>query len=84
MAFERSNQSAGYTHCMHGKVLFVRDVTPSDLCTLVFCREMQRLTVPIVDRFIAELKDSVHEARNNPNGKGNMVVLYGERIEVWT
>jgi sphinganine-1-phosphate aldolase len=38
---------------------------------------MQRLTVPVVDRFIADLKDSVHEARANPTGKGTMVAVYG-------
>jgi len=36
-----------------------------------------RLTVPVVDRLIADLKDSIHEARSNPSGKGTMMALYG-------
>jgi sphinganine-1-phosphate aldolase len=37
----------------------------------------QRLTVPLVDTFIADLKDSVEEAKTAPGGKGNMVQVYG-------
>lgn len=36
-----------------------------------------RLTLPIVDEFIADLKDAVREAKLNPSGKGTMVTLYG-------
>ncbi|OSD06936.1 PLP-dependent transferase [Trametes coccinea BRFM310] len=36
-----------------------------------------RLTVPVVDQFIADLKDSVREAQITPSGKGTMVTLYG-------
>ncbi|EGO00216.1 hypothetical protein SERLA73DRAFT_89122 [Serpula lacrymans var. lacrymans S7.3] len=36
-----------------------------------------RLTVPLVDTFIADLKDSVQEAKTAPSGKGTMVALYG-------
>ncbi|OSX65939.1 hypothetical protein POSPLADRAFT_1064542 [Postia placenta MAD-698-R-SB12] len=36
-----------------------------------------RLTVPVVDQFIADLKDAVREARDAPEGKGTMVILYG-------
>ncbi|KAF9050348.1 pyridoxal phosphate-dependent transferase [Panaeolus papilionaceus] len=36
-----------------------------------------RLTLPIVDTFIADLKDSVREAKVAPSGKGTMVSLYG-------
>jgi sphinganine-1-phosphate aldolase len=36
-----------------------------------------RLTVPLVDTFIADLKDSVREAKANPSGKGHMVSVYG-------
>ncbi|KZT10847.1 PLP-dependent transferase [Laetiporus sulphureus 93-53] len=36
-----------------------------------------RLTVPIVDQFIADLKDAVRDAKLEPSGKGTMVVLYG-------
>jgi len=36
-----------------------------------------RLTIPVVDRFVADLKDSVEEARSKPSGKGTMVALYG-------
>ncbi|THH02258.1 hypothetical protein EW026_g556 [Hermanssonia centrifuga] len=35
-----------------------------------------RLTVPVVDEFIADLKDAIREARTNPSGKGTMVALY--------
>jgi len=36
-----------------------------------------RLTIPVVDQFIAELKECVAEAKTNPSGKGNMVAVYG-------
>ncbi|KAG6820278.1 hypothetical protein H0H93_002890 [Arthromyces matolae] len=36
-----------------------------------------RLTVPVVDTFIADLKDSVKQAKMTPSGKGTMVALYG-------
>lgn len=37
-----------------------------------------RLTVPVVDQFIADLKDSVREAQLAPSGSGTMVRVYGE------
>ncbi|GLB37008.1 putative PLP-dependent transferase [Lyophyllum shimeji] len=36
-----------------------------------------RLTVSMVDTFIADLKDAVKEAKVAPSGKGTMVALYG-------
>ncbi|TFK53493.1 PLP-dependent transferase [Heliocybe sulcata] len=36
-----------------------------------------RLTVPIVDTFIADLKDAVQEAKLRPSGQGSMVAVYG-------
>jgi len=36
-----------------------------------------RLTVPIVDTFIADLKDCVQEVKSAPGGTGHMVALYG-------
>ena len=36
-----------------------------------------RLTVPVVDQFIADLKDAVREAQLAPSGAGTMVRLYG-------
>lgn len=36
-----------------------------------------RLTVPVVDQFIADLKDAVQEAALKPEGKGMMVTVYG-------
>ncbi|KAI0745932.1 PLP-dependent transferase [Earliella scabrosa] len=36
-----------------------------------------RLTVPVVDNFIADLKDAISEAKLAPSGKGTMVMLYG-------
>lgn len=33
--------------------------------------------MPVVDQFIADLKDAVREARDAPEGKGTMVILYG-------
>ncbi|KAI0689368.1 PLP-dependent transferase [Cerioporus squamosus] len=36
-----------------------------------------RLTVPVVDNFIADLKDAVREAQLAPSGKGTMVMVYG-------
>jgi sphinganine-1-phosphate aldolase len=35
------------------------------------------LTVPLVDTFIADLRDSIEEAKTAPGGKGNMVQVYG-------
>lgn len=37
----------------------------------------QRLTVPLVDNFIADLKDAVAEAKAAPIGTGTMVSVYG-------
>lgn len=39
----------------------------------------QRLTVDKVDVFIADLKDAVREAKEQPSGKGSMVAVYGAR-----
>ncbi|KAI0630423.1 PLP-dependent transferase [Trametes polyzona] len=36
-----------------------------------------RLTLPVVDTFIADLKDAVRDAKLAPSGKGTMVMLYG-------
>ncbi|KAJ3726910.1 PLP-dependent transferase [Lentinula raphanica] len=36
-----------------------------------------RLTVTMVDTFIADLKDAINEAKVTPSGKGTMVALYG-------
>ncbi|KAK0240742.1 pyridoxal phosphate-dependent transferase [Armillaria nabsnona] len=36
-----------------------------------------RLTVTMADTFIADLQDSIEEAKLNPSGKGTMVALYG-------
>ncbi|KAF9073647.1 PLP-dependent transferase [Rhodocollybia butyracea] len=36
-----------------------------------------RLTVTVVDTFIADLKDAIKEAKVSPSGKGTMVALYG-------
>lgn len=36
-----------------------------------------RLTVPIQERFIADLKDAVAEVKLSPEGKGTMVAVYG-------
>lgn len=36
-----------------------------------------RLTVTMADTFIADLRDSIKEAKLNPSGKGTMVALYG-------
>jgi len=36
-----------------------------------------RLTVPVSTQFIADLKESVREAKEKPSGKGDMVALYG-------
>ncbi|KAJ3528090.1 hypothetical protein NM688_g8039 [Phlebia brevispora] len=36
-----------------------------------------RLSVPLVDELLEDLKDAVKEARLHPSGKGTMVALYG-------
>jgi sphinganine-1-phosphate aldolase len=38
----------------------------------------KRLTVPIVDTFLADLKYAVREAKLSPSGKGSKVMLYGQ------
>ena len=38
---------------------------------------MKRLTVSMVDTFIADLKDAVNEVMISPSGNGTMVALYG-------
>jgi sphinganine-1-phosphate aldolase len=38
---------------------------------------LQRLTVDMVDVFIADLKDAVKEAKLAPTGEGTMVAVYG-------
>lgn len=38
---------------------------------------MQRLTVPVVDTFIEDLKECVREAKGQPAGDGTMVAVYG-------
>ncbi|KAF8907824.1 pyridoxal phosphate-dependent transferase [Gymnopilus junonius] len=38
---------------------------------------LTKLTVPLVDQFIEDLKDSVREAKVSPTGKGSMVAVYG-------
>lgn len=40
---------------------------------------MQRLTVSVVDQFIADLKDCVQEAKAKPSEDGHMVTVYGMR-----
>ena len=55
-------------HCEHQ---YFADVVNSYLSTY------QRLTLQVVDQFIAELKECVAEAQSNPSGKGNMVAVYG-------
>ena len=44
---------------------------------------MQRLTVPVVDNFIADLKDAISEAKLAPSGKGTMVMLYGTLLVLY-
>jgi sphinganine-1-phosphate aldolase len=36
-----------------------------------------RLTVPMVDDFVRDLKESVKDAKSAPTGKGGMVAVYG-------
>jgi hypothetical protein len=44
---------------------------------VLICSVLQRLNVPMVDTFIADLQSSVEEAMANPSGKGTMVSIYG-------
>lgn len=43
----------------------------------MFPSHPQRLTLQVVEEFIADLKECVGIARANPSGKGDMVALYG-------
>lgn len=36
-----------------------------------------RLTIPVVDTLISDLKEAIKEARGSPPGAGNMVAVYG-------
>lgn len=38
---------------------------------------MKRLTVSMVDTFIADLKDAVREVKVSPSRNGTMVAVYG-------
>jgi hypothetical protein len=44
---------------------------------LLTCFLAQRLTLQVVDQFVADLKECVDIARANPSGNGHMVALYG-------
>ena len=46
----------------------------------VHADDAQRLTVPAVDTFIADLHDALEESMKNPTGKGTMVQLYGTHL----
>lgn len=51
------------------------------MCPSIYSGEIkqhaQRLTLSVMDTFIADLKDSVREAKEVPSGKGTMVAVYG-------
>jgi len=40
-------------------------------------RITQRLTVPVKEKLISDLKESIREARESPDGKGTFVAIYG-------
>jgi hypothetical protein len=44
---------------------------------LILSLKTKRLTLPVVDAFIADLKDAVREAKVSPSGSGTMVAVYG-------
>lgn len=48
-----------------------------DADTMLCVAWEQRLTIPVVDSLIADLKDAVSEAKLAPAGTGTMVMLYG-------
>ncbi|KAG8838416.1 hypothetical protein FRC18_004696 [Serendipita sp. 400] len=47
------------------------------LCLPMWTPDLQRLTVGVVEQFIADLKECVEQVKGKPTGKGNMVTLYG-------
>ena len=69
-----SNPPAVHIACTVSNYLAVHisNCTQSLLSTLT-----QRLTVPVVDQFIADLKDCVREAKSSPSVIGQMVTVYG-------
>jgi hypothetical protein len=71
MAPEWTVKPAGRTHCLHCRSYWIFRYGLFTYSTF------QRLTVPIVDTFIADLKDSIAEAKASPSGKGTMVAIYG-------
>ena len=74
MALECVDWCGGHSYCMHGtdEAIYLSFLSPWVLT------HSQRLTIPVVDSFIADLKDSVKEALIQPSGKGTMVAVYGE------
>ena len=48
-----------------------------DNTILILSSKIKRLTLPVVDAFIADLKDAVREAKVSPSGSGTMVAVYG-------
>jgi hypothetical protein len=70
VASERAAKSAGSSYRLHSTYLCQNIAAGSD-------GTWQRLTVSRVDDFIRDLKDAVWDAKGCPEGKGNMVTLYG-------
>lgn len=69
-----SNPPAVHIACTVSKhlVIHILDCTEGPLSIL-----KQRLTVPVADQFIADLKDCVREAKSKPSVIGQMVTVYG-------
>jgi hypothetical protein len=70
VASECAAESAGCSYRLHGTHMCQGIAAGSD-------GTWQRLTVSRVDDFIRDLKDAVWDAKGCPEGKGNMVTLYG-------
>ena len=75
LAFEWAQWSPCGTYCLHGAPFTFFSNLDNTILTL--SSKIKRLTLPVVDAFIADLKDAVREAKVSPSGSGTMVAVYG-------
>jgi hypothetical protein len=72
LAPERAHEPRRGAHRVHGASPCLASWGTGELT-----RRLQRLTVPLVDTFVSDLKQSVQDVKGSPVGEGTMVTLYG-------
>ena len=77
MAFECIDRACSGPHCLYGEFDSVRVLFNCGLVDGFHVETTKRLTVSMVDTFIADLKDAVKEVKVLPSRNGTMVSLYG-------